>query len=100
MAGLDVEWGPHSPRAGFAADRRLDGWQFTEIKEAGRWAADSSLRTYLDIVSAKNIAVQLRLKGKAAVLSWSEENWPSYFPEEVIRQAYVIRKWQTKARSK
>ena len=42
--GLEVGWGPHSPCAGFATDSRAEGWSFIEIREAGRWVADSSLR--------------------------------------------------------
>eukprot|EP00959_Pyramimonas_sp_CCMP1952_P081951 1712044-Pyramimonas_sp.AAC.1 len=49
LLGLQVGWGPHSPRAGWASDSRAEGMSFLEVREAGRWVADSSLRTYLDI---------------------------------------------------
>ena len=54
-----VGWTPHSPRAGFASDSRAEGWSFEELREAGRWSADSSLRCYLDIVGSSGVEVAL-----------------------------------------
>ena len=34
--GVTVGWSPRSPRAGFATDRLVEGWSFTDIREAGR----------------------------------------------------------------
>ena len=87
--GLSVGWGLHSPRAGFASDSRAEGWAFQEIREAGRWASDSSLRTYLDIVGATNVSVSLRAAGLAEALRAVAEIWPSYFREEHLRLAYA-----------
>jgi len=73
--GLSVGWAPHSPRAGFASDSRAEGWSFQEVREAGRWQSDSSLRTYLDIVAASQIAVSLRAAGLAPALREVSESW-------------------------
>jgi len=75
---MKVGWTPHSPRAGFASDARVAGWAFEEIREAGRWQADSSLRTYLDVVSAASTVVALRARGLGDALAWAHGHWLSY----------------------
>ena len=50
---------PHSARAGWATEQRLKGVPFAEIKAQGRWAADKSLLTYLDVASATALELQL-----------------------------------------
>ena len=77
--GLNVGWSPHGPRAGFASDARLAGWAFEEIREAGRWQSDSSLRTYLDIVASAAVVRSMRQQGMARQLEVAERVWPSYF---------------------
>ena len=47
-ANCSLHWTPHSARAGWASTKRLEGWTFGEVKEAGRWTSDASLRIYLD----------------------------------------------------
>ena len=42
----------HGPRAGWATRKRLEGTSFEELREAGRWESDKSLRIYLDVVTA------------------------------------------------
>eukprot|EP00972_Heterocapsa_arctica_P009812 1444059-Heterocapsa_arctica.AAC.1 len=42
--GISVGWTPHSPRAGFASESSAEGCPFVEVRERGRWLADSSLR--------------------------------------------------------
>jgi len=76
---FDARWTPHSGRAGFATDSRLEGMSFEEVREAGRWAADNSLRTYLDVQAAANVLVQARLSGKAPALAWAARHWQEYF---------------------
>ena len=45
LLGLEtLGYTPHSCRAGFATDARAAGRDFTEIREAGRWVSDKSLR--------------------------------------------------------
>lgn len=85
--GLSVGWGAHSPRAGFASDARAAGVPFEEVREAGRWQSDTSLRTYLDIVSAFDIQVSLRTSGFAPALAWLDRFWWTYFSEAVIVSA-------------
>ena len=77
--GVDVGWGPHSPRAGWATDARAEGISFTEIREGCRWVNDSSLRVYLDVLGANNVLQQLQQRGLAEQLRWANTNWPIYF---------------------
>ena len=51
---LDVHWAPHSARAGFASDAVARGVPFQEIKEQRRWITVSSLRIYVDVVTASS----------------------------------------------
>ena len=76
---IRVGWGPHSPRAGFATEGRLNGVPFEEIREGGRWLSDSSLRTYLDIVTAASVVRTLRLQGLARQLAQADRFWHLYF---------------------
>jgi len=87
--GLEVGWGPHSPRAGFATDSRAEGWSFVEIREAGRWVADSSLRQYLDIVSAAQITAAIRNSGLAPALAWARAHWAEYFDNQTLAAGYA-----------
>ena len=75
---LTVGWTPHSPRAGFASDLRAAGWSFSEVREAGRWQADSSLRTYLDIVQASQIAVTVQAQGLGPWFAFGHARWHTY----------------------
>ena len=82
--GLDVGWTPHSGRAGFASDCRAEGRPFEEIREAGRWQSDSSLRIYLDIVGAHQILQQFREKGLSTHLRYAESSWQQHFPDFLV----------------
>ena len=55
--GLAAAYSAHSPRAGWATTMRTLGMGFLELREMGRWTCDSSLRIYLDIVGAENLAL-------------------------------------------
>ena len=77
---VNIAWTPHSPRAGFASDATAAGKSFTEIREAGRWIADSSLRTYVDIVTAASISTSLRLEGLRPAILYARANLYEFFP--------------------
>ena len=77
----DLHFTPHSARAGFASDACAAGRSFVEIREAGRWVADSSLRTYVDIVTAAAISTSLRLEGLRPAILWARANVLEFFPE-------------------
>ena len=77
--GLKVGWSPHSGRAGFVTDCKTDGVDFVTTREAGRWVSDSSLRPYLDVVSATMVLKTLRLQGLSSQMLAAEALWPSYF---------------------
>ena len=81
--GFSAGWGPHSPRAGYASDAVLQGTPFEEIREGGRWSADQSLRTYLDIVSSMATLQRAQHRGLAEALEWAGLYWPSFFSKVV-----------------
>ena len=86
---INAGWGSHSPRAGFASDSRAEGWALEAIRETGRWRSDQSLRTYLDVVSAKAVLVQLRSAGWAEALAWCDRGWVLYFEVLTLADAPV-----------
>ena len=64
---------------------------FVELREAGRWVSDSSLRIYVDIVAASSISIQLRTKGLLPALSFAAEHALEYFPITALASAYDPR---------
>ena len=78
--GLDIGATPHGPRAGYASESVCLGRPFVETREGGRWLSDSSLRIYLDVVAAADIATQCEVQGHAAAMAWAIQNFVSYFP--------------------
>lgn len=78
--GISVGWTPHSPRAGFASDAIARGVPFAEVREAGRWRADSSLRTYIDIVTAAQITVDLRVRGFVEAQAYARDHFEEFLP--------------------
>ena len=78
--GVSVGWTPHSPRAGFASEAIARGLPFSEVREAGRWRADSSLRTYIDIVAAAQITVDLRVRGFVQAQLYARSHFESFLP--------------------
>ena len=54
-----VGFTPHSPRAGWASEKRLAGVSFEEIRERGRWSTDTALRIYLDLSTVASQALSL-----------------------------------------
>ena len=77
---IEIEWTPHSPRAGFASDQIACGTPFATVKELGRWQADQSLRTYVDVVSAAAISVNLRLAGFQNSLAFAVRESLTFVP--------------------
>ena len=70
----------HSPRAGFASDLMLSGANFIDIREAGRWTVDSSLRVYLDTIAITANQVQLSVQGRMETIKVLLDNFILYFP--------------------
>ena len=89
--GLEVGWTPHSPRSGFASELTAAGVPFTELRERGRWLADSSLRTYIDVVTSASIAVSLRLSGLASAIAYAQANFLQFFPGARFYSTEAIR---------
>ena len=87
--GIRVGWTLHSPRAGFASEGRALGKPFQELKEQGRWIADSSLRIYIDVQAAAAIAVNLRAAGLVSAQAWAQAHLVSYFPAAALEAAYA-----------
>lgn len=82
--GVRVGWTPHSARAGYASEAKAAGIPFEEIRETGRWVADSSLRIYIDIVGAAAISTQLKSAGLEQALAWALKHWPQYCSAEQL----------------
>ena len=78
--GLEIGFTPHSPRSGFASELWSSGVPFSDIRERGRWVADSSLRTYIDVVASAQIAVTLRLSGHSASIAFALSRLLHFFP--------------------
>ena len=62
-AGIELKLTPHSPRAGFATDCVLAGENIANLRLAGRWQSDTSIRIYVGVVAALATQYQVRLRG-------------------------------------
>ena len=91
VLGTNFNFSPHSPRAGFASEARARGMSFVELREAGRWVADSSLRVYIDLVTAASISVTLRSKGLLPALTFAAQRALDYFSLEALATIYDTR---------
>ena len=80
ILNLDIHWTPHSARAGFASDAVAAGRPLTAIREAGRWIADSSVRTYIDVVGAASISTNMRLSGLKPAILYARSHLPDFLP--------------------
>ena len=85
---LTVGWTPHSGRAGFASEMKALGMPFLEIREAGRWTMDASLRVYIDTISAVSITTMLQHKGLVPALQWARACWLNFCTEPLLAAAY------------
>ena len=79
--GLRVGWGPHSPRAGFATDAIANGVPFADVQEKGRWLSPTSLRTYVDVVTAFSVNLQVETAQLKRAVEGVQAHFPAYFPE-------------------
>ena len=52
FASDGLNFTPHCPRAGAATQGSIEGISVPDLKDAGRWASEISLKTYLDIATA------------------------------------------------
>ncbi len=87
LLGVNMGWGPHSPRAGFATDLKLEGASFEDIRKGGRWLSDSSLRIYLDVIGATMVLRALRARGLAPQVVAADRLWPLYFGAQLPSRA-------------
>ena len=78
--GFPFQYTPHSPRAGFASEAIRDGYDVVQVKEAGRWAVDSSLRTYIDLVAVSQIEIDVLSRGLLSLVEYAEHNLIAFFP--------------------
>ena len=74
-----IGYTPHSPRAGWATQLRLQGMAFTEIQERGRWGSPNTLRTYLDAVAASTTLLQ-ETHSLFGFAQWLDEDFTEPFP--------------------
>ena len=77
---MEAGWTPRSPRAGFASDGAAEGTCFAELREKGRWVADSSLRVYIDVVAASKVGAALKLAGLEPAIVFAQARFLDYFP--------------------
>ena len=78
--GLEsVGYSPRSPRSGFASDCIAAGLGYSRTRELGRWASETSLRTYVDITSAAAIQVNFKTKHLNAAVAYCCANMLSFF---------------------
>jgi hypothetical protein len=75
-----VGWTPHSPRSGFASGAIAEGQDFISVREAGRWVADSSLRTYIDLARTAQISTDLQISGLQPAVSHCIRHIDEFFP--------------------
>ena len=73
-SNIDIDFTPHSFRAGFATEARARGVPIHEVKDEGRWLNDQSFRVYVNLVMAENIAATFRTRGLAHKASWTQTN--------------------------
>ena len=75
-----IGFSPRSPRSGFATEAIADGEDFVRVREAGRWlAADTSLRTHVDLARVASIATELELAGLATAIDYTELHIRAFF---------------------
>ena len=79
--GLPIGWTPHSPRAGYASEASAEGVPFGTIKEVGRWLSDSSLRIYIDVISAADITTKLDRAGLSQAVESAYVRLADFFPQ-------------------
>ena len=80
LVGIKIGWGPHSPRAGFATDAIASRVPFTDVQEIGRWASASSLRTYVDVVTAASVQTQIAGAHLREAVAFTNRHFTEYFP--------------------
>ena len=86
--GLSQAYTPHGPRAGYATEATVNRIPFDEIRNTGRWTVDSSLRTYIDVVSAQLVTSEFQSLGLAPALDYARVHWLSFVSPAVLAQAY------------
>ena len=97
ILGLDVGWGAHSPRAGFATDGVAEGKPRQTLQDGGRWQCDSSFRTYVDVIQGAAIAVSFQERGLVEALRFVECNLEKYYPKTIWGQALASNSAQARA---
>jgi len=77
--GLDLHLTAHSGRAGFATSRIMSGAEAKQVQAEGRWASESSFRTYIDVVGSLHTRAQVELGRLQAAATWCEQHIEDYF---------------------
>ena len=84
----DLHYTPHGPRAGYATEATLNKVPMAEIMGTGRWSQEKTLRTYVDVVSARSVISTMRMAGLAEAMEYAAAHWTSYLSPDVLAQAY------------
>ncbi len=69
---------PITCQSGYPTDSRAKN--IGNIREAGRWIADASLRTYLDATASANISANFRTSGLSTAMAYSVSHLFEYLP--------------------
>ena len=77
--GLNLHMTAHSGRAGFATSRIMAGAEAKQVQAEGRWAAESSFRTYIDVVGSLHTKSQVELGGLLPAALWCQAHIEDYF---------------------
>ena len=77
--GLALHLTAHSGRAGFATSRVMAGDEAKQVQADGRWASESSFRTYVDVVGSLHVKSQVALVNLSGAARWCEDHIDDYF---------------------
>jgi hypothetical protein len=83
--GIEVGYTPHSPRAGFATQAVESGLAFADIRSIGRWKSEDSFRIYVDIIGAKQIDMNLSIKGVQPMIEQAMQHVLDYFTASALQ---------------
>lgn len=77
--GLALHLTAHSGRAGFATTRVMAGDEAKQVQADGRWASESSFRTYVDVVGSLHVKSQVAVVNLSSAARWCELHIDEYF---------------------
>jgi hypothetical protein len=92
--GVNLQFTPHSPRAGYASEGIAAGKTVAHLMSVGRWSSESSFKIYVDVITALHVANSLRQDGLQPACAFVMQNLLAYFPQAILN-AKVHGPWHT-----